>query len=842
MQHFILMIGAILAVASGAAALGHELLWTRRLVDLLGGSSEANTRVLSLFFLGLSLGAILAQRLLRSRANRMRLLGLAELLIGFSTLPVIFLAQLTDQLWPALGWERLTGLEGMAIKFLISLIVILPPSIAMGTTLPFLLASLFRREATLGRQGIWIYAINTAGGLLGLVAVVSLALPNLGAYGSMCLLASINIALGLLCIGLSYLAAFRETSLQPTQVPKPAPQDEGHRRIPTLLAFLSGFGLLASEIIILQTIMLVVPLSYHGPVAVLACVVALLAIAAPVASRLSAKEIADVKQWMTRVLWLGGLAAVVSPLWYMTLVSSFHLGTSSSVFQFSMKVVLLVLFSFGALFFAQGFVFPMTLILFEKQRGESVHDGAWCRLLAANGVGGLLGAEFAYRGLMPWLGVHVGLAVIGLLYLTVASTISRQWFPKSGWRFASMAIGGLVTLIWVTQLPHMNPNLPFQILSQRIGADGLVAVVEGQGPGRAIVVSNQYILGSSSDRYTQARQAHLPLLLHPAPRRVGFIGLATGITPGGAVQHPELEEIFVAEISKGVVQAARDYFQEYNNGVAQEPRARILIEDGRTLVSASPDSFDVLVGDLFLPWGAGASRLYSVEHFRSARQSLRDGGLFCQWLPMYQLTEAQFERVLATFQEVFSTTYLLRNSSSPLNPSLGLVGFRDASLSWETVMQRCSTPTAESQPMDPALLHWEIVAMHYLGIAKPSKVDHPPITLDNLWLEIDASRKQITGGPNEKYLSGTQWSGFVKTRLAEVTTAASDDSSTLWRNLGLAILQWDWDLFEHLRINKPDGRTLMRAKTEILESVPAPVRESILKNSEAWSGSVELFR
>ena len=124
----------------------------------------------------------------------MRLLGLAELLIGFSTLPVIFLAQLTDQLWPALGWERLTGLEGMAIKFLISLIVILPPSIAMGTTLPFLLASLFRREATLGRQGIWIYAINTAGGLLGLVAVVSLALPNLGAYGSMCLLASINIA------------------------------------------------------------------------------------------------------------------------------------------------------------------------------------------------------------------------------------------------------------------------------------------------------------------------------------------------------------------------------------------------------------------------------------------------------------------------------------------------------------------------------------------------------------------------------------------------------------------------------------------------------------------------
>lgn len=49
-----------IVLASGTLALMHQLLWTRRLVDLLGGSAESSTRVFGCFFLGLSLGAALA--------------------------------------------------------------------------------------------------------------------------------------------------------------------------------------------------------------------------------------------------------------------------------------------------------------------------------------------------------------------------------------------------------------------------------------------------------------------------------------------------------------------------------------------------------------------------------------------------------------------------------------------------------------------------------------------------------------------------------------------------------------------------------------------------------------
>ena len=200
-------------------------------------------------------------------------------------------------------------------------------------------------------------------------------------------------------------------------------------------------------------------------------------------------------------------------------------------------------------------------------------------MLAANGVGGLLGQVRLSRS-DAVVGGTVGLAVIGLLYLTVASTISRQWFRNRAGA-ASMAIGGLDFNMGHTVASH--DHLPFQILSQRIGADGLVAVVEGQGPGRAIVVSNQYILGSSSI-VISARQTTCRYFC--TPHRVGWVlsGLqgitwrcrtASGV--GGDFRSRDFKVWF----------KPRGLFPGIQQRRCPGARARILIEDGRTLVSAS---------------------------------------------------------------------------------------------------------------------------------------------------------------------------------------------------------------------------------------------------------------
>ena len=80
-----------LAFLSGAVALSHELLWTRRLIDLLGATEAVTGRVLGLFFLGLSLGGWLATRWSHTGGNPAIRLAIAEISIAVLSLPAIFL-------------------------------------------------------------------------------------------------------------------------------------------------------------------------------------------------------------------------------------------------------------------------------------------------------------------------------------------------------------------------------------------------------------------------------------------------------------------------------------------------------------------------------------------------------------------------------------------------------------------------------------------------------------------------------------------------------------------------------------------------------------------------------
>src|ERR1041385_3911973 len=96
-----------LALVSGFAALTHELLWTRRLIDLLGASTQATSRVFGFFFLGLALGSAIAARMIHRVKRPWRAVALAELGVALFAIPMLLLPEWSDWIWPALGMERL---------------------------------------------------------------------------------------------------------------------------------------------------------------------------------------------------------------------------------------------------------------------------------------------------------------------------------------------------------------------------------------------------------------------------------------------------------------------------------------------------------------------------------------------------------------------------------------------------------------------------------------------------------------------------------------------------------------------------------------------------------------
>lgn len=516
---------------------------------------------------------------------------------------------------------------------------------------------------------------------------------------------------------------------------------------------------MATEVIALLMTQLLAPLSFFAPAAVLGSVIAALAFSAFVVAA-GARRTIFRESGLVPILVVAGLLVALSPLIFHALAPYFNFAEGSrSLIAFLLRLSLFVALVFGPAIVVAGFWFP--LIANASGRPDQPRSRLrWGWLLSANGLGGLVGAEVAYRVLLPAFGPYQGLGVIGFAYV-VAAWIYSPTVAKPVWTWTvrgAMALSIGLLLFALPRLHSVHPALAPGLLAEQHGREGSLAIIDDPRMGRAMVLQNQYVLGASAAWAEAERQAHIPLLLHPAPRHVAFIGLATGITAGGALMHEAVERIEAVEISRAVTRAAGEWFAGHNRGVMNDNRARIVEEDGRTWLAAHTDSFDVIISDLFLPWGPGEGRLFTVEHFEAARRALRHDGLFCLWLPMYQLNNDQFMVILNSFLQVFPDAQIFRRETSPVAPVLGLVGWRSAGLNWSDVESRLAADELGGDDYFEGLDHFR--GLHMGAVARDD-VSGPVNTLDNLWIELDAGRFRILLGEGAPYLYADRWVQWV---------------------------------------------------------------------------------
>jgi spermidine synthase len=152
-----------------------------------------------------------------------------------------------------------------------------------------------------------------------------------------------------------------------------------------------------------------------------------------------------------------------------------------------------------------------------------------------------------------------------------------------------------------------------------------------------------------------------------------FLGTGTGVTFGAAGVYPDLKADGV-ELVPEVIEVM-DHFEPENLSAREHPRLKLYQADARRFVRSTPNRYDVIVADLFHPARDGAGSLYTREHFRAIQSRLADGGLFCQWLPLHQLSGDTLKLIARTFLDVFPTTYAYLLRFNIDTPVLGLVGY-----------------------------------------------------------------------------------------------------------------------------------------------------------------------
>jgi spermidine synthase len=149
----------------------------------------------------------------------------------------------------------------------------------------------------------------------------------------------------------------------------------------------------------------------------------------------------------------------------------------------------------------------------------------------------------------------------------------------------------------------------------------------------------------------QRMMGHVPMLLHPNPRRVLNIGLGAGVTSGALSCYPETQ-LEIADIEPAVTNVAA-IWAERNHDLIRRGRHTLFINDGRNHLLVTTNRYDVITSDPFEPVVAGAASLYTVEHFQLARSRLAPGGLMAQFLPLYELSRDDLLMIVRTFARVF---------------------------------------------------------------------------------------------------------------------------------------------------------------------------------------------
>ncbi len=789
-----------LAFLSGSVALSHELLWTRRLIDLLGATESVTGRVLGLFFLGLSLGGWLATRWSKSGGSSAIRLGVAEILIAVLSLPAIFLPLWADGLVSTLGTHLLVSWQGELIKGILAAGVVLPPSIAMGTTMPMFIQVITDLGGTIRSGGIWIYALNMLGGVFGLWLVSNVLLEFAGVRGAMVWAAAGNLLIGLTSFGFAshvVSGSHQETAAlenQPLEQDLASDSTDKVRNFKHvfLLAFASGAVVLACEVLILRLLALVSPSSIQTTSALLANVILFLAMGSVAVAFMNRLRLPSQTQLIIGAVG-ASLFCVLCPLilYQVTnqLVSVRYLAamdkqTIATIGHYWWLLLTIIAWSSGATMFFFGLVFPSIMSIHAEHDTQGRSVGL---LLAVNGLGGLLGAEFANLLLVLQIGIYRGFVILAAattLAVIAACVLSNRKLTAAG-----IAIGGLLVGVLsmdsYRDLPYLSPRVKQQFAIEKtlFGRDGVLMVVKGQSDSRSILMNNQYILGSSGTAAEAAerRQLLLPWLLHPECKNVCCLGFATGISASGleALQSPP--SVTSIELSEKVFEIARDYFADQHLTFFDRPENQVIIEDARTFMACANDDYDLIVADLFRPHGAGESRLFSLEHFQNVKTALRSDGLFCQWLPAHQLNKSQFNTIANSFQQVFPNTLVINGGIKSKTPSIGLCGWQNDK-QWETedLVGKIQKIRNQKGIADVLSLNAQLLIVGTLD--RQAFSSSPINTLDNALLEIDAGKFWITkdlranrspDNLENGFLSGANWKAFTL-RLHENTTPILD--------------------------------------------------------------------
>ncbi|MEZ4248815.1 MAG: methyltransferase domain-containing protein [Polyangiales bacterium] len=680
---------------SGTAALVYQSTWGRMLQRVFGVSDLAIATVLATFFLGLGLGSALGARYATRFRRAALVYGFLEAVIGLWALLSLLLVPNLHAVYAGLGQDAGFGAL-TAVRLLLAVVVLLPPTLLMGATLPVLVQAASRRGVHWSSSATWLYATNTLGAVAGAGLTGLYLVPTYGTRTTVVIAAVASFAAAV--IVLVFWSKGDETS--GSTVSREGAELSGSARLAMALACLAGFASLASEVLWTRVLRMVVQGTTQAFAAMLVNFLVGIAVGSVVAERAMTKGrdprvLFGVTQLLLGVLSVAAMAVGAQmPRLSMLLQERYQVVPHEPWVVLVMSAVLLL-----PLALVLGTSIPLAWRIAGGSPEEAArHSG---RVLATNTLGGLGGSLVAGFVLVPMLGVEAAILTVACLHMVASAvafrSVARRLVPQV------LALTGPLTVLALLISLQPSLHVPFlldawydtsraliegprdsyreQLKFLEEGRNTTVTVLERSGSLRLFndgrPESGISISGDPGFGEELSVLGSLPTLFARDHGRAMVIGLGAGHTAAVMTGGP-WERLDVVELEDSVVHAARFLYEAREKPFPlDDSRVRLVVDDARAqLVLATEASYDAVVSQPSHPWLAGSSALYTVEFFREADRALRPGGVLALWTNLFRIHVRHLRSIVATLFEVFEhvnaivaedSSFILVAGHEPLN-------------------------------------------------------------------------------------------------------------------------------------------------------------------------------
>lgn len=359
-----------------------------------------------------------------------------------------------------------------------------------------------------------------------------------------------------------------------------------------------------------------------------------------------------------------------------------------------------------------GAMFPLTLRVWTSGGGNVGRDVGV--VYAGNTAGSIVGAWLPGFILMPLWGLertlHAGMILnlaLALMMLIVSAADSEKKEAKAAKKKDLAEVGARQVPVWHAVTVYvLAPLIPALIALGYLGTakpdsplrwnlsqmtlgvfrlslardacnpetwgepdlvyyhDGLSTTVSVERWGRHYALKNNGKVDASNgdDMPTQIMVAGFPLTLHPAgPENldVAVVGFGSGVSVGTALQFP-VRSVDVIELERSIPEASR-FFEDVNHleypltdfPYVQMDRLTVINDDGRNYLASTDKQYDIILSEPSNPWITGVSDLFTTDHFRITKQRLRPGGIYAQWVQLYEISPENIKTIYRTFASQF---------------------------------------------------------------------------------------------------------------------------------------------------------------------------------------------